>query len=274
MKKYSFCYNTKELIPYIDWSYFYHAWGIGAKEQLNAKAQEVKKDAIALLNEHADNVGARAIFALCDAHSAGDSIMIESTELPLLRQQHRLPGEPNLCLSDFVSPNADKIGLFATSVGENFAISDSNDPYTALLKQAIASRLAEAAATLLHMNVRRNSELWGYAPNETLTPQEMNAEKFQGIRPAIGYPSLPDQSVIFIIDNLLHLREAGIRLTPNGAMIPHAAVCGLMISHPAARYFAVGPISEEQLLDYSRRRALKPEELYKFLYKNIQEQRF
>ena len=274
MKKYSFSYNTKELIPYIDWSYFYHAWGIGAKEQLNAKAQEVKKDAIALLNEHADNVGARAIFALCDAHSAGDSIMIEGTELPLLRQQHSLPGEPNLCLSDFVSPQADKIGLFATSVGENFVISDSNDPYTALLKQAVASRLAEAAATLLHMNVRRNKELWGYAPNETLTPQEMNAERFQGIRPAIGYPSLPDQSVIFLIDNLLHLRDAGISITPNGAMIPHAAVCGLMISHPAAHYFAVGPISKEQLLDYSKRRALKPEELHKFLYKNIQEQRF
>ena len=274
MKKYSFSYNTKELIPYIDWSYFYHAWGIGAKEQLDAKAQEVKKDAIALLNEHADNVGARAIFALCDAHSAGDSIMIEGTELPLLRQQHSLPGEPNLCLSDFVSPQADKIGLFATSVGENFVISDSNDPYTALLKQAVASRLAEVAATLLHMNVRRNKELWGYAPNESLTPQEMNAEKFQGIRPAIGYPSLPDQSVIFLIDNLLHLRDAGISITPNGAMIPHAAVCGLMISHPAAHYFAVGPISKEQLLDYSKRRALKPEELHKFLYKNIQEQRF
>ena len=274
MKKYSFSYNTKKLIPYIDWSYFYHAWGIGAKEQLNAKAQEVKKDAIALLNEHADNVGARAIFALCDAHSAGDSIMIEGTELPLLRQQHSLPGEPNLCLSDFVSPQADKIGLFATSVGENFVISDSSDPYTALLKQAVASRLAEAAATLLHMNVRRNKELWGYAPDESLTPQEMNAEKFQGIRPAIGYPSLPDQSVIFLIDNLLHLRDAGISITPNGAMIPHAAVCGLMISHPAAHYFAVGPISKEQLLDYSKRRALKPEELHKFLYKNIQEQRF
>ena len=274
MKKYSFSYNTKELIPYIDWSYFYHAWGIGAKEQLTAKAQEVKKDAIALLNEHAGSVGARAIFALCDARSSGDSIMIEGTELPLLRQQHSLPGEPNLCLSDFVSPQADKIGIFATSVGEVFATNDNSDPYTALLKQAVASRLAEAAATLLHMNVRRNKELWGYAPNETLTPQEMNAEKFQGIRPAIGYPSLPDQSVIFLIDNLLHLRDAGISITSNGAMIPHAAVCGLMISHPAAHYFAVGPISKEQLLDYSKRRALKPEELYKFLYKNIQEQRF
>lgn len=270
MKRHLFSYSTQQLIPYIDWNYFFHTWGIPPHKQHTGKAQEVKNDAIALLQKYGGSEGAKALFALCDAHSDGDSIIIEDTVLPLLRQQHNEAGKPNLCLSDFVSPHADRIGLFATAAGEAFATGGS-DTYESLLKQTVASRLAEAAATLLHMNVRRNRELWGYSPSEALTPQELNAEKFQGIRPAIGYPSLPDQSIIFIINRIMPLRDAGIAITPNGAMIPHAAVCGLMISHPAARYFAVGPIGEEQLLDYSRRRALAPEQLHKFLYKNIQQ---
>ena len=270
MKRHKFSYTVEQLLPFIDWSYFFHAWGIAPRESKSEKAREVQHDAEALLHEHSDAVAATALFALCDARSCGDDILIEGTTLPLLRQQHARAGEPNLCLNDFISPRGDKIGLFATAVSPLFGAKESDDTYRSLLTQTIASRLAEAAATLLHRDVRRNAALWGYAPDENLTPSELNAEKYCGIRPAVGYPSLPDQSVIFIIDKLLGLCEAGISLTPNGAMIPHASVCGLMLAHPAARYFAVGKISKEQLHDYAQRRALPLEDLHRFLYKNIQ----
>lgn len=270
MKKHKFSYTVEQLLPYIDWSYFFHAWGIAPRESDSEKAREVQHDAESLLHELRDADAATALFALCDARSCSDDIIIENKTLPLLRQQHTRAGEPNLCLSDFISPRGDKIGLFATSVSPLFAETGKDDTYRSLLTQTIASRLAEAAATLLHSDVRRRAELWGYAPDESLTPQELNAEKYQGIRPAVGYPSLPDQSVIFIIDKLLGLNEAGIALTPNGAMIPHASVCGLMLAHPAARYFSVGKISDEQLHDYARRRSLPLDYLHRFLYKNIQ----
>lgn len=269
MKRHIFSYTAMQLLPYIDWSYFFHAWGIGAHATNSEQAQEVKHDATALLQACDDRPVAKAVFSLCDAKSSGDDIIIEgTTTLPLLRQQHARKGEPNLCLSDFISPHNDSIGLFATSVEDNFAHSNSNDTYKNLLVQTTASRLAEAAATLMHKEVRTNKALWGYAPDERLTPEELNREKFQGIRPAVGYPSLPDQSVIFIIDKLLQLNDINITLTANGAMQPHSSVCGLIFAHPAARYFAVGKISEEQLLDYAQRRNMPEHELHKFLYKN------
>lgn len=269
MKRHIIGYTAEQLTPYIDWSYFFHAWGISPQAFDSEKAKEVRNDAERLLQGIKSEKVAAAIFTLCRAQGKDDDIIIEGTTLPLLRQQHAQPGEPNLCLSDFIAPYNDHIGLFATSVNEEI-IATSNDTYTKLLAQTLASRLAEAAATLLHKEVRRSSYLWGYAPNEQLTPAELNAEKFCGIRPAVGYPSLPDQSVIFILDSLLHLQDIGISLTPNGAMSPPASVCGLMISHPAARYFSVGSISDEQLDDYSTRRGLTSEDLHKFLYKNLQ----
>ena len=269
MKREIFRYTATQLQPYIDWSYFFHAWGIAPRATDGKQAQEVKNDAIALLQEAGNSIVAKGVFALCDARGSDDNIIMEeSTTLPLLRQQHARAEEPNICLSDFVAPNGDKIGLFATTVCNAWSTSD-NDDYRNLIIQTTASRLAEAAATLMHKEVRTNSNLWGYSPNEQLTPEELNLEKFQGIRPAVGYPSLPDQSVIFIIDNLLQLNEIGIELTTNGAMSPHASVCGIMIAHPAAHYFAVGNINQEQLTDYALRRGLPPEELHKYLLKNI-----
>ncbi len=269
MKKHTFGYTAKQLIPYIDWSYFFHAWGIDAYATGSEKAQEVKRDAEALLHNIGERVVAEAIFGLCDAKADGDDIIVEGTTIPFLRQQHSLPDRPNLCLSDFLSPYGDKMGLFATTAEINATIGEEQDAYTRLLAQTTASRLAEAAATLLHKEVRCQKELWGYSPDEQLSPSELNAEKYQGIRPAVGYPSLPDQSIIFIIDNLLNLQEIGIALTPNGAMQPSASVCGLMIKHPAARYFAIGKIGNEQLCDYAKRRGLSSEDLHKFLYKNL-----
>lgn len=269
MKRHIFHYDIGELAPYIDWSYFLHAWGLNGNRQRCATANEVTHEARTMLSELEGKYQVHAIFALCNACGDGDNISIEGHTLPLLRQQHTSADEPNLCLSDFVSPYSDKVGVFATTVDHEFGKEYSNDEYMSIIAQAIADRLAEAAATLLHRDVRREPTLWGYSPEEALTPEELNRELYQGIRPAIGYPSLPDQSIIFIIDKLLKMEEIGISITDNGAMHPHSSVCGIMLSHPQSRYFAVGKISEEQLYDYASRRDTPAELLRKYLAKNI-----
>ena len=263
-----FCYEAARLLPYIDWSYFFHAWGIKPADCETKEAQQLKNDAIALLNEKS-NGKVQALFRLCDARSDGDNLLLDGERLPLLRQQHTRPDTPCLCLSDFVSPTKDYVGLFATSMADTFEAANNNDPYRHTLSQTLADRLTEAAASLLHSNVRTRKELWGYSPDERFTPQELNSEPYTGIRPAIGYPSLPDQTIIFIIDKLLDLSQIGITLTDNGAMHPHSSVCGLMFAHPAARYFGIGKISDEQLRDYARRRGIEEKEIKKFLSKNL-----
>ncbi len=268
MKRHIFNFNISQVTPLIDWSYFLHAWGIAAGKD-SPQAKEIMADARAMLADISDKYHTRALFSLCEAKGDGDNIIIEGTTLPLLRQQHCKEGTYNLCLSDFVSPHGDNIGLFATSVESGFGNEFAGDEYHNLIAQTLADRLAEATATLLHKKVRTESSLWGYAPNEELSLDELLAEKNQGIRPAVGYPSLPDQSIIFTIDSLLHLEDASIVLTPNGAMTPHASVCGVMIAHPAAHYFAVGKIDSEQLGDYAARRGLQPSDITKFLAKNI-----
>ena len=268
MKRFVLTYGIKEVAPLIDWSYFLHAWGI-AKEC--RQASEVIADAKVMLDELDGKCKTTALFALCDAKGEGDDIIIEDTVLPLLRQQHSTDGKYNLCLSDFVSPHGDKIGLFATSVDDTPCNEYAGDDYGHLLAQTLADRLAEATATLLHKQVRTEKELWGYSPDEQFTIKELLAERNPGIRPAVGYPSLPDQSIIFTIDKLLELGDAGITLTPNGAMKPHASVCGVMIAHPAAKYFAVGKIDNEQLEDYAKRRGMSADKIIKFLAGNIKQ---
>lgn len=271
MKRAVFHFSIKDVTPYIDWSYFFHAWGINPKSKQSTAADELRNDANAMLMELEGRYCTHALFALCDSRSDGDNIIIEGRTLPLLRQQHYNEDEPNLCLSDFVSPQNDRIGLFATSVDKNFGAEYSGNDYMRIMAQALADRLAEGTASLLHQMVRTRSELWGYAPDERLNIEQLNREEYQGIRPAIGYPSLPDQSVIFTINDILKMQDAGIEITSNGAMAPHASVCGLMIAHPAARYFAVGNISEEQLEDYSVRCGRDVEEIRRFLQRNLKE---
>ena len=268
MKSRLFSFRISMLRPYIDWSYLFHAWGIALSKQDGAEAQQLKNDALELLDAHSDRE-VKGIFRLCDARADGDSLIIEGESLPLLRQQHTYTDRPNLCLSDFISPYGDVLGLFATSVdGDLYGLYEGDD-YRRLLMQTVCDRLAEAAASHLHSRVRREKELWGYAPDENFTPQELNSEPYTGIRPAVGYPSLPDQSVIFIIDRLIELEQIGVSLTESGAMHPHASVCGLMFAHPAARYFAVGRISDEQFADYARRRGMAEDELRRFLVRNV-----
>ena len=135
------------------------------------------------------------------------------------------------------------------------------------LAQLLADRLAEAAAERMHEQVRK--DIWGYAKDEQLTIPEMLVEKFQGIRPAVGYPSLPDTSLNFVLDELIDMKQIGIRLTESGAMKPHASVSGLMMAHPQARYFNLGKIGADQLQDYARRRGLPVEVCRKFLASNL-----
>lgn len=269
MKRSIFHYDIEEIAPFIDWSYLLHAWGISGDRRKAESADEVIRDAKVILKEMNGRYRTHALFALCDARGDGDDIIIDGNTFPMLRQQHALPGKPNLCLSDFVSPYGDKVGLFATTIDSTFGTEYSHDTYLHLLAQTLADRLAEATATLTHLKVRTDKALWGYAPDEKPDIEELLAEKNQGIRPAVGYPSLPDQSIIFAIDRLVGLGSIGIALTPNGAMTPHASVCGMMFAHPKAHYFAVGEITEEQLADYAQRREESPEKLKKFLTKNI-----
>ena len=209
---------------------------------------------------------------LFDANAQGDDIVIlfnkdnkeEQFLLPMLRQQQPDADGFCLCLADFLRPieqgKADCIGVFATSVSSMPA---TGDDYASLLTQTLCDRLAEAAAERLHQQVR--TELWGYAPEEQLTMEELHQEKFQGIRPAVGYPSLPDISINFLINRLISFESIGVTLTEHGMMRPHASVSGLMFAHPQAHYFSIGEISEEQLQDYAQRRNLPADELRKYL---------
>lgn len=269
MKRHIFHYSISEVAPYIDWSYLLYAWGLSGKTT-GQTAEEIIDDAKALLHDMGDKCRTHAIFVLCDANGDGDNIIAEGVTIPCLRQQHAIDGKPNLCLSDFVSPYGDKLGIFATTTDNNFGAEYKDDPYRYLLAQTLADRLAEATATLLHRQIRTCDEFWGYSKDEELTIEELLLEKNQGIRPAVGYPSLPDQSIIFTLDKLLQTDRIGITLTPNGAMTPHASVCGMMISHLQSCYFAVGKITEEQLADYAQRRGTAAAELRKFLSKNIE----
>ena len=132
-----------------------------------------------------------------------------------------------------------------------------------MLAQTLADRLAEATVERLHQQVR--TQWWGYAPDEHLTVEQMLREDFQGIRPAVGYPSMPDTSMNFLLDRLLDMKTIGIRLTASGMMMPHASVSGLMFAHPAAHYFNLGKIDETQLHDYAHRRGIPVELMRRFL---------
>ena len=230
-------YDISQLRPYINWPYFFFAWQV--------------KDP-------------------CD----GDDIIVsDDRRIPMLRQQE--VGSGYRSLADYVAPldSADtssltsKIGLFATSVDMGLETDFSSDAYQKMMAQLLADRLAEASVEVLHEQVRK--QLWGYAPDENLSIADMLIEKFQGIRPAVGYPSLPDTSLNFVLDGLLDMKQIGIRLTESGAMKPHASVSGLMLAHPEARYFNLGKIGEDQLRDYARRRGLPIEICRKFLAGNL-----
>ncbi len=267
-------YAVSELIPYINWLYFYHAWGLGGKPL--AEKEKIKGEALAMLQGWEGKYHAHALFRLLDACSEGDDLLLYESEevvrFPMLRQQHpSAPGQPNLCLADFIRPlsqgRKDQVGVFCATVDGTIMDAYLHDEYLTMMAQTLSDRLAEATAEKLHEAVRK--QYWGYAPDENLTIEQQHREAYQGIRPAIGYPSLPDTSANFIIDRLLDMRRVGIRLTESGMMTPHASVSGLMFAHPQARYFSLGKIGEDQLRDYARRRGVPVELMRKFLQSSL-----
>ena len=262
-------YNISEIVPYINWAYFFYAWSMNGKAK---DAQlELRSEAEKLLVDMEGRYHTRAVFALCEANSEGDDIIINGTRVPMLRQQKVIPGKPNLCLADFIRPASsgikDAIGLFATSVDAAFTSNNAEDPYQRMLSQTLADRLAEATAEKFHEDVRK--KYWGYAADEQLTIKDLLAERYQGIRPAVGYPSIPDTSMNFLLYELLDMKGIGINLTESGMMAPHASVSGFMFAHPQSRYFDLGKIDDDQLEDYARRRNKPVEELRKYLTSSL-----
>ena len=269
-------YNISELTPFINWLYFYHAWGLSGKPREDK--EKMKQEALQMLASWEEKYHTHAIFRIFDVCSEGDDLIFFLSEkklrFPMLRQQHpSVPGEPNLCLADFIRPLSqgirDQIGVFCTSVDGTIIDEYRHDDYLNMMAQTLCDRLAEATAEKLHEEVRRDRAYWGYAPDENLTIEQLHREEYQGVRPAIGYPSLPDTSANFLIDQLIDMKQAGIRLTETGMMTPHASVSGLMFSHPKARYFELGKIGDDQLRDYARRRGVPVELMRRFLQSSL-----
>ncbi len=275
-------YSLADIAGYIDWSPFFQAWELAGSYPKILDDEIVGKHARHLFDEARNMLDrivkgkwlqARAVLGFFPANSQGDDVLIYTEEtrtetrtvLHHLRQQNiKPPGQPNYCLSDFVAPAEsglkDYLGGFAVSAGfgieshlEKFA-KDHND-YNSIMLKALADRLAEAFAELMHQRVRK--EFWGYAADEALTPEHLIKEEYRGIRPAPGYPACPDHTEKETLFSLLNVTEqSGITLTESYAMFPAASVCGWYFAHPGARYFNVGKIAKDQILDYSQRKGM------------------
>ncbi len=230
------------------------------------------------------------MFGFYPANSAGDDIELYTNEertetkavIHTLRQQMiKPPGRPNLALADFVAPREvgvpDYIGAFAVTAGGGIdalvgGFEAAHDDYNAILTKALADRLAEAFAELLHQRVRR--EFWGYAPNEALDSQALIKERYQGIRPAPGYPACPDHAEKRVLFDLLRAEEsAGITLTESFAMLPAASVSGYYFWHPQSQYFGVGKIQRDQVEDYARRKGMHLRAAERWLSPNLDYER-
>src|SRR5690242_17807568 len=278
-------YPLDEIFNYIDWQPFFIAWemhgkfpGILKDEKIGSAATRLFEDAQALLKKIIDEkwFTARAVIGFWETNKIGDdTIEVKNTDgeifhLEHLRQQiKKAPGQPNISLADFIKPGkGDYMGAFAVSIHgiEPYLQKFINefDDYNKIILQALADRLAEAFAELLHERTRK--EFWGYAPGENLTAQELVEEKYEGIRPAPGYPACPDHTEKRKLFRLLHATEdAGIILTESLAMDPPPSVCGWYFANPESKYFGVGKIERDQLEDYAKRKNMPIEEAERWL---------
>jgi 5-methyltetrahydrofolate--homocysteine methyltransferase len=257
----------EELIPLIDWQFLFHAWELKGKFPAileRPEARELYDDALELLPTL--DLTARGVYGFWPAHSEVDDVVVDGTRFCFLRQQAtREDSRPNLCLADWVAPAGDHLGAFAVGIHGADEIAkryeDENDDYRAIMTKALADRLAEAFAEWLHGKARRE---W-YVPDEQLTPEDVAAERFVGIRPAFGYPACPDHSEKQKLFDLLQAERAGLSLTESFATLPAASVSGIYLAHPQARYFSVGRIGRDQLADYARRKGVEQEEAERWL---------
>ena len=290
--------DFREIIPFISWKSFFRVWKMSGKydgigtfsdettwlnqfpENQHTKAKEALKlfqDAQKMLRYFLDEkiLRANVIFGIFPAYSDGNDIIIQNGEqktvIPTLRQQH--PSNDGFCysLADFLRGKDDFIGVFSCTIldAEEFSaqLEQENDVYHALLVSSLADCLVEATAEWLHFQVRKN--YWAYNSDEILNVECILKNQYPGIRPAVGHPSLPDQSVIFDLNSILRFDEIGIKLTENGAMLPTSSVCGLYFSHPKSKYFIVGKIDESQFSDYALRKGKTTDEMRKWLAANI-----
>lgn len=288
-------YPLEEIAQYLDWTYFFHSWDIRGKypKIFNdpVKGEDAKRlyeDGKKMLQQIIDKkmIRANAVVGFYPANSVGDDVELYDSEernekrltLSFLRNQRKKEeGTPNLCLSDFVlqkeSGKSDYIGAFfaTTGIGVNEGaekFKKQNDDYSALMVKILAQRLAEAFTELLHEKVRK--ELWGYSPGENLSQEEILKSKFQGIRPAFGYPSMPDHTQKKPVFDMMKVEEkTGIELSENYMMLPEASVSGLFFAHPDAQYFNVQKILDDQVNDYAERTGKSKEEIKKWLAENI-----
>jgi 5-methyltetrahydrofolate--homocysteine methyltransferase len=287
-------YPLAELVERIDWTPFFATWelrgaypAILSDPRLGPTATDLFRDAQALLARivRDDLLEARATVGFWPANAtADDSIVLfadptrtaEAARIHELRQQMAKPeGRPNLSVADWVGPAGvpDHVGLFAVTAGHGLpdlvaTFEAQHDDYSAILAKALADRLAEAFAERLHERVRR--ELWGYAPAETLSNEDIIGERYQGIRPAPGYPATPDHLAKRAIFDLLGAEaNAGIQLTESMAMLPAASVSGMYLWHPDAHYFGIGRIGRDQLEDYARRAGIPLDEAARWLSPNL-----
>jgi 5-methyltetrahydrofolate--homocysteine methyltransferase len=286
--------SVKAVVPYFNWAAFLSVWKFPVKyaayirngdhktawvdtfpedESLKIReAVQLMDDAKKILDGWSVNDPdlIKAIVGFYPVKVEKESLFIEGREIPVLRQQEKKEDDIYKSLLDFIRPEGDYLGLFVVTAGHQAHpdvcdCRSGKDEYQNLLEQVLRDRLAEASTEYLHEQVRKT--YWAYAPDESFTPEELLKAPYRGIRPASGYPSLPDISLNFLIDDLLKMDRIGVSLTPNGAIYPLASTAGMYFAHPEASYFYIGTIDEEQLNDYAARKGISIEEAKKWLGK-------
>jgi len=294
-------YSLEEISKNIDWSPFFHSWEMKGTypkiledKERGVEATKLFKDAQDMLKKIISEkwLQANAVIGFYPATSVEDDIHLtpnpspkeKGTEQPIIfhtiRQQTKKPsGQSNISLSDFISPfwgdkeGVDYLGAFAvtTGIGIDKKVAEfekDHDDYSAIMLKALADRLAEAFTEHLHARVRK--EFWGYAKDENISPEEIIQEKYQGIRPAPGYPAQPDHTEKKTLFALLEVeKNTGITLTESMAMFPTAAVSGLYFAHPESHYFGVGKIRNDQVEDYAKRKGASIQEMERWLGQNL-----
>lgn len=283
-------FDLAEIADYIDWTPFFHTWELKGRfpkifddPEKGVEARKLFADAQEMLHKIINEkwLQANAVIGLYPANAVSDDdieVYTDDTRSQILahfyhlRQQSPKTGMPNLCLTDFLAPKEigkpDYIGMFAVTAGIGIEkklseFEAKHDDYSAIMLKAIADRLAEAFTELMHKKVR--TEYWGYAAHESLSGEELIAEKYQGIRPAPGYPANPDHTEKIKMFEILEPEKQGIILTEGLAMYPASSVSGFYFSHPESVYFGVGKITKEQVVDYAQRKNMPLKEMERWL---------
>jgi 5-methyltetrahydrofolate--homocysteine methyltransferase len=287
-------YPLENIIPFIDWSPFFHTWELRGNypkilddPQLGSEAQKLLDDAQKMLDEIVSKKQLKAcgVYGFWPANSDGDDVVLftddnrqtELTRFSMLRQQWQRKGQSDFrSLADYIAPKEtgreDYLGAFAVTTGHGCEeiverCQKDHDDYHAIMAKALADRLAEAFAEMLHQQVRKE---WGYGKQEHLSSEDLIAEKYRGIRPAFGYPTSPDHSEKRKLFDLLQAEDnAGITLTENFAMIPPASVSGMYFAHPQSRYFSVDRITRDQVENYAKRKGMSVSEVERWLSPNL-----